>query len=264
MHKYNNPKLAEEIKADVKSFALLAREYNISRPTVRAYAKRLGLHKGNTKRLKSHTLDMSYFKTIDTPNKAYVLGFIYADGCNTRKGLQLGIQESDKDVIDFIKKELNASNNLRYVKPYKKHWLPKWELSVKSMDLSDDLTNVGCPPAKSLILTFPKFIDKSLMSHFIRGYFDGDGHIGFSKGSCRIGFTCGSISFIKDLQSFIYNEINVDIQCYTNKHNNCKVLQTSNQKSIRKILTYLYNNSSFSMKRKSEKAKAFLEGRGGL
>jgi hypothetical protein len=102
------------------------------------------------------------------------------------------------------------------------------------------------------------------MSHFIRGYFDGDGYIAFSKGSYRMGFTSGSISFITDLQNFIYDKTGVNIQCYTNKHNNCKTLQTSNQKSIRKVLTYLYNNSSFSMKRKREKAQAFLEGRGGM
>ena len=132
------------------------------------------------------------------------------------------------------------------------------------MQLSRDLTNVGCPPAKSHILQFPFFIKKSLMSHFIRGYFDGDGHISFSKNSYRIGFTCGSISFIRDLQSFIYNEIGIKIKCYTNKYNKCKVLQTSNQKSVRKLLTYLYSNSSFSMKRKREKAEAFLAGKGGM
>lgn len=36
----------------------------------------------------------------------------------------------------------------------------------------------GCTPKKSLVLQFPKesiFKDKSLIRHFIRGYFDGDG-----------------------------------------------------------------------------------------
>jgi len=49
-----------------------------------------------------------------------------------------------------------------------------------------------------------------------------------------------------------------------NKYNKCKVLQTSNQKFVRKLLTYLYSNSSFSMKRKREKAEAFLAGKGGM
>jgi hypothetical protein len=264
MKKYTNIDLANEIEKGSKSFALLAREYNISRPTVRAYAKRLNLHKGNTKKLKIHTLDVDYFKKIDTQNKAYVLGFIYADGCNTRYGLDIGIKEDDLDVMEFIKNELKASNKLRYIKPHKKTWSAKWQLGIKSIDLSKDLTNVGCPPAKSLILKFPSFINDDLMPHFIRGYFDGDGHINFSKGSYRMGFTSGSISFITDLQNFIYAKTGVNIQYYTNKYNNCKSLQTSNQKSIRKVLTYLYNNSSFSMKRKREKAQAFLEGRGGM
>jgi intein/homing endonuclease len=43
--------------------------------------------------------------------------------------------------------------------------------------LHDDLVKHGCVEKKSLILQFPKDLSQELISHFVRGYFDGDGCI---------------------------------------------------------------------------------------
>lgn len=253
---YSNDNLHNELIQDKLNYTELAKKYNITRPTVRAYAKRLGLHKGNTKRLKKHTLDVSYFDVIDTPNKAYVLGFIYADGCNTRQGLQIGIQEEDKEVLDFIKDELNISNDLRYIKPYKLHWKPKWEISIKSVDFSNSLTKVGCPPAKSLLLKFPDFIPESLISHFIRGYFDGDGSVTISKkGYFAISFISGSEDFINGLNEFLYRKTGHLLNIYKGK---AYSIQTGKKEAIKAILKLIYKDSTFSMRRKYEKAALLL------
>lgn len=44
-----------------------------------------------------------------------------------------------------------------------------------------DLTNLGCFRNKSLTCTFPTFLNASLIRHFIRGYFDGDGCVWIGK-----------------------------------------------------------------------------------
>jgi intein/homing endonuclease len=252
MAAYSNEEMHKELIEDKVNYSDLAKKYGITRPTVRAYAKRLGLHKGNTKRLKSHTLNLSYFDKIDTPSKAYILGFIYADGCNTRSGLQIGIQENDKEVLDFIKKELGISNELRYIKPYKDTWKAKWELSVKSIDLSKSLTNVGCPPAKSLILEFPSFIPDDLMSHFIRGYFDGDGCLFVNKkGYFSLSFISGSKAFIDGLSSYISQKTGVSFNRYEGK---AYSIFTGKQAAVKSILNYIYTDSEFSMERKYKKA----------
>lgn len=252
MKKYSNEQMHIELIDDKLNYVQLAKKYSTTRPTVRAYAKRLGLHKGNTKRLKSHTLDVTYFDNINTANKAYVLGFIYADGCNTRKGLQIGIHEKDKEVLDFIKSELNISNELRYIKPFKENWSYKWELSTKSVELSQALTNVGCPPAKSLILKFPDFIADDLMPHFIRGYFDGDGSILIcNKGYFRLSFVSGSKTFIDSLRKYIKEKTNHLLPLYKASGYS---LQTSKQEAVKSIVKLMYTNSTFSMQRKYEKA----------
>lgn len=256
MKKYSNIQMEKELAEEIVNYTTLAKKYGTTRVTVRAYAKRLGFHKGNTKRLKSHTLDLSYFNNIDTASKAYVLGFIYADGCNTRKGLQIGIHEKDKEVLEFIKSELNISNSLRYISPYKSGWSYKWELSVKSIELSTILTNVGCPPAKSLILQFPNFVSERLMSHFIRGYFDGDGSITVcKKGYFRLSFVSASEHFIMGLKDYLEKKINCKIPLYKGKGYS---LQTSKKSVVKAIVKLIYTDSVFNMKRKYEKAYPLL------
>ena len=260
MKAYSNIDLANELIKGEVNFTELGKKYNILRSTVRAYAKRLGVHKGNKIRLKSYSLDTNYFKEINTPNKAYVLGFIYADGCNTRRGLQIGLQERDKEVLDFIKKELNANNELTYIKPFKKGWSYKWDLRISSKEISNDLTEKGCPPAKSLLLNFPTFIDDNLMSHFIRGYFDGDGCITIcDKGYGRLSFISGSKEFINGLREYFHKKTGYLIPMY---ENNCYSIMTSKQAAVKSIINLMYTNSTFSMQRKFEKACVLMVEKG--
>lgn len=260
MKKYNNSQMHQELIEDKLNYSDLAEKYDISRPTVRAYAKRLGLHKGNSKRLKTHTLDINYFKSIDTANKAYILGFIYADGCNTRRGLCIGIQEQDKEILDFIKSEMNISNELVYKKSIKDNWSSLWELRISSIELSNLLTSIGCPPAKSLVLSFPDFIPDDLMSHFVRGYFDGDGCITIcKKGYGRLYFTCGSKKFITGLRDYFYRNTGYLIPMY--KYG-CYSLMTSKQSVVKSVINLMYTNSTFSMQRKFAKASVLMVEKG--
>ena len=45
---------------------------------------------------KIYTLNEHYFDVIDTCNKAYILGLLYADGCNTEKSITLSLKSCDK------------------------------------------------------------------------------------------------------------------------------------------------------------------------
>lgn len=126
-----------------------------------------------------------YFDNIDTPNKAYILGLLYADGCNFTKhnSITLSLQESDKDILERIKQELGYTGELRFSplslknSRHKNHYI----LNINDEILSRRLNELGVVDNKSLKITFPDFITKELISHFIRGYFDGDGCIYLDK-----------------------------------------------------------------------------------
>jgi hypothetical protein len=53
---------------------------NLDRETTRSILKQLGLEIKNTNRVNKH-INSYYFSVIDTPEKAYWLGFLFTDGC---------------------------------------------------------------------------------------------------------------------------------------------------------------------------------------
>jgi hypothetical protein len=148
---------------------------------------------------RKYKLDENYFNKIDTEDKAYFLGWLFADGCNmVEKGIiSIGLQDQDKIILELFKKYIQAETKLYYVKPvivkkkggeviYNQKGTaclgkPQFVLHLTSKNLSKQLKSKGCIPRKSNILTFPnkKKVPIYLLPHFIRGYFEGDGSISF-------------------------------------------------------------------------------------
>ena len=61
--------------------------------------------------MKIYTINEDYFDIIDTEEKAYLLGFLYADGNHfTKKNrITIGLQEKDKHILEKFN-ELIGSN----------------------------------------------------------------------------------------------------------------------------------------------------------
>lgn len=241
------------------NFTHIGKELGLRRGTVRSYAKKFGIAVRSVGKPKEKTLDLTYFDAIDTPEKAYVLGFIYADGCNTGKSLQIGIAATDKEVLEFIREQLGSSDNLRFIPKYRPTWSDKYEIRVTSKELSEKLTIVGCPPKKSLTLDFPSWIPDELMSHFIRGYFDGDGSVWCNKTTGKgwhVNFSSGNLIFLTALHEYLQKQVNVTGKIYILRTGYS--LDFSRISDIHLVLSYLYRDSTFSMKRKMDKYKNFI------
>lgn len=67
------------------------------------------LEENNIKRVnnnrRNYNLNEHYFDKIDTPNKAYILGFLYADGCNVMNKctVSMSLEETDKEILEKIR-----------------------------------------------------------------------------------------------------------------------------------------------------------------
>lgn len=137
------------------------------------------------------------FDRIDTEEKAYWLGFIFADGYianienqkNQHKlkySFEISLAGKDIEHLHKFNKfmEFNG-NNVKISKIIcsgKEFERCRW--SVGNKHLWQTLNSYGCTPNKSLTLKFPDkniFADKALIIPFIRGYFDGDGCVSVSK-----------------------------------------------------------------------------------
>ena len=62
---------------------------------------------------RKHDFNQEFFDIIDTEEKAYILGFIYADGCNNRHPstgeLSIAQMERDIDILLKIKKAMDST-----------------------------------------------------------------------------------------------------------------------------------------------------------
>lgn len=127
------------------------------------------------------------FDKIDTEEKAYWLGFLYADGSigSSRNSVELQLSSKDKEHLrkfsQFMKYNGEIKNKFNKKDKDENTYYESCRITFTNKHLWDALNTKGCTPRKSLTLKFPDeclFESKSLIRHFIRGYFDGDGSLG--------------------------------------------------------------------------------------
>lgn len=242
-------------------------QYNISRDSVYNLFERCNLQiREFADSRREYDLNVHYFDQIDTPNKAYILGLLYADGCNKRSKYQidLSLQECDKHILEDISKEIETDKPLGFVPLQSKNprYKNQYRMTITNKHISDVLDALGLVNAKSLILEFPEWLDESLYSHFVRGYFDGDGclYLGGSKSSPEISMV-STIMFLEKVQEILNNELCVDMQLKTQKKYKpvTKVGKITGKEKILKFLNWIYRDADLKLNRKYEKYQDFLE-----
>lgn len=220
-------------------------------------------------------IDSHFFDNIDTKEKAYWLGFLYADGyvqTNNRKNvLEIGLQERDSEHLYKFRSAIKSKHSIS-VKTVNLLNAPNNELTVhKEVKISFHDTQIcnkliehGCVPNKRFILSFPNDIFIDLMSHFIRGHFDGDGCIYKVNETNRycISIVSALKNFVDDYYNFFKNNLNIIflIESKKTKNGHLYSLRLNKQSEVKKFLSYIYNNSTEDIRltRKYEKAKNLL------
>lgn len=200
-----------------------------------------------------YTLDENYFSKIDTPNKAYLLGWFYTDG-NVYES-EARIELIDKDILKFMKNELKYNGPITTYQPNRKNTQLLYKLAINRNKIVKDLIDKGCYPNKSLTLKFPTYdiVPKELMNHFIRGCIEGDGTINCTKRKNKkrcVKWTAGFVG-TKEMCEGILKEI--DIKVDWRQRNPAKNTWTWNIQTlpdIKKLLNYIYKDAEFALGRK--------------
>lgn len=197
--------------------------------------------------MRKYDVNENYFK-IWTPNMAYVLGVIASDGCVYNNQIRIGVSLNDIKWLEDIKLEMGVSNKI-----YKREKDSIALLCIYSKTMTEDLKALGITSNKSKTLTFPN-IPKEYDSHFIRGYFDGDGWVGFSKD--KSNFTslavsiCGTNEFLKQIKYKFNEKFNNTVGSLGNG-NKCFQLRFNGNKSSKLFLDWIYNESNIELDRKA-------------
>jgi hypothetical protein len=199
---------------------------------------------------RKYNINETFFDEIDSEEKAYFLGLLYADGYNhpASSHTSIALKESDRSILEKLRDLIyNEPWPLKYKIRRKgaegdlTNRQNQYQLCFSSKYLANKLVEFGCYPDKSLTLQFPNFLSKNLMPHFIRGYFDGDGSISLYKENNRgsiimksswsivsshsFCLTCKSyLEELLPITPFLY-QVSDKISCIkTNSKSNIKIL----------------------------------------
>ena len=214
-----------------------------------------------------------YFEQIDSADKAYWLGFLYADGCicSYYKGdrlksmtLEITLCIDDKHHLEKflnaiesnieIKERVNKFNGKEY---------KSCRVTVCCTKMCYDLIKLGCTPRKTFDITFPTqdIVPKEFISYWLEGFFDGDGCICVtemnSKPHIEVTIT-GIESMLKSIDSFLVeNEIITKTsKLHKDKRSNsCSIYFYGN--NAKRFLDYIYCGSNIFLDRKYDKYMDF-------
>ncbi|MGL5068652.1 MAG: hypothetical protein ACRC6T_12720 [Sarcina sp.] len=251
----------EKIVADLLNpeltFEEVYKKHNAGYRICRKIKEEFNVSRKIAKRKKEFSFDEEFFEKIDSEEKAYWLGFLYADGCLIKKGehycVKLQLAKKDRDHI--VKFRNSVKSNASVNDYIDKQNCESSRLMLNSKKAFFDLIEKGCGMRKTHELVFPNInqVDERYLRHFMRGYFDGDGTINIMKDCNQIRFqVLGTSAF---LQAYIEKlplpteQINA---LKLQKTRGIYTLQIAGNIKARKIFDYMYNDASIFLERKHE------------
>lgn len=242
----------------------IGKEFVISHHSIAHVLDRNGIPRSSKTGKRIYAINETYFDKIDTPNKAYILGFFYADGCNNKKKftVSMSLQEEDQEILEKIRLEIGSERPLEYIDYSNKHdggyhYKNQYRLLLFNSHMCDVLEQHGMVPRKSLVLTFPEFLPTELHSHFIRGYMDGDGCI-VKSNTHNITYSANLLStneFCQKVKEIVKKEVGINSSIYDapNKNGISKYLVVAGRNNTKKFLDYIYTDAELYMERKFQR-----------
>ena len=206
-----------------------------------------------------------YF-SIQSPNMAWLLGFLAADGTISKRDntIKLGLSEKDSEILERIKTELSLEDT--EVKHYtNSRGYDCCSLEWTSKKQKNDLSKYSVVPEKTFILKPPYLLNSQYYIDYIRGYFDGDGSINYChiKGGALRWQVCSAtreiIQFVIDT---LYNEYGIKkVNIYSQQRKTAPLYYCQySTNATKKIYPVLYGTgSTLYLKRKRDHYEEILK-----
>lgn len=252
----------------------IGKELGLNRETVTIVLKEnnISIRQKQGRYSNFYSFNSKFFEIIDTEEKAYWLGFIYADGYITKKNT-MGISLSDIDLshLEKFKSSLNSTHPINIYKNNSGYNTKNkyCNLQIANTENYSNLVRCGVIPRKTKILTFPNesILPFNLVHHFIRGYFDGDGSVSITKnsyirkdGSSQKKISCSILGTELFLLTLV-NYLPFKQKIYKYKNKDIYFINFAGTKA-KQFYEYLYKDVNIYLERKKEKFdKYFLGGK---
>ena len=270
--------MSEEIKSEILKLYdegigayTICKKVGYSKASVLRFLNQSGnVRKGATYR-KYKFKDEHYFDDIDSDDKAYFLGLLWADGCNYRRceknknahQIIITLQEQDGYILKDLANRIFINDDIvsfRLKKPSEKfeNRKPQYTLRIPSKYISDVLLNYGMTPRKSFDVGMPvnvNWTDTSLRG-FIRGFLDGDGSIYHNSNSNHYGVSfISSVRHMEEMNSIIESNFGkkMSIELKYNCSEQMAVCKFHGNQITKSFLDWLYKDSTIHLTRKYDR-----------
>lgn len=243
--------------ADKRNTKTISAREGIPIQTLYYYIRKFGEQKPNRK----HLVDEEFFETINSQDKAYILGFIMADGCISKSSdsnprpnrIAINISYKDRVVLEFCKEKMKCDYNIDDYIPDESTFGNEMmsKLIINSIKICDDLYKYGVTIRKTGSEILP-ILQQNLYRHFLRGFLDGDGYITSSGSSTTIGF-CSNKNMLNQIKRFLYITLDLKSKASISPDSRGKklfYLEYSVKEDIVKLKKYLYYKANFYLERK--------------
>jgi intein-encoded DNA endonuclease-like protein len=210
---------------------------------------------------RKYHFDEHYLDNIDNEYKAYILGFICADGhvSTDSNRVKIAVATKDEDIIIKIKSCFQTDSPIVRTTidskfSYGKRIFYKSSLELCSKITVESLVNKSLEQRKTYSLSSKvlEFVPTELVRHFLRGYFDGDGNVmygyRYSSGVKYCINICGNLEFLQNTFGIYFPTKN---KYYLNKGSKqCYSYKVSSKKGVELFLSYLYDDCNIYLDRK--------------
>jgi len=226
----------------------IAEMFNRTQSGIHMILRRNGIKRKKSRVNMSHlSLNVNYFKKIDSNEKAYWLGFICADGNIKKTNDKVSLISKDLEVIEGFKESINSGHKISKRETFDKRTnktYTGYSIQIGNEIFTNHIINLGVTSNKTDVLEFPD-IDEKFYPYFIAGLFDGDGSISYyNKTKLRINLI--TTKEILDFIDSLFLNLNIKplkrVKVSINKKNVWKMYL---YKDAIKFLDYIYSDSEF-------------------
>lgn len=205
--------------------------------------------------------DQTLFDKIDDELQAYVLGLITSDGnVNEQYEISITLTESDIKLLKVINNRLlNDTGNLQKRECKNNISKPTWKLSFCGKKICKNLSKYGIVPRKNGSLTKLYQFNDTLMPHYLRGLYDGDGVCSKSGNYLRVGYCAKRKELTEDYLKFFVQNLGMKENKLFNT-GNCWDCSWGSRKDLETFFNYIYKNATIFLPRKYQKLHNYLYG----
>lgn len=233
-----------------QSCTSICEDYGVSQQTINRLLVKNNVIVSNRK----HYFNENIFDEIDNAEKAYWLGFIVADGyINEDRGfLSIKLNAKDKEHLYKFMRFINGNENMIKTEYHNITGNELTKIILNSRNFTNKLIKLNLRQRKSSGKEqLTPNIPKKYIRDYIRGLWDGDGHIEYMR--------LDLISSIEVL-TFVQNYLNK--KCDTNILNildHCNTFRIYVCKNRCKVLNHIYYKDSISLNRKYDLARKIIK-----